>query len=675
MRTTGSTVRILGGLVALAGTLALTGAQKSIYTKHDKAFYLDQAIADFVRPGIVFNITGAQIAADGTITATFTITDPAGLPLEMAGIGTPGPVTARFLAAYIPNGQSQFVAWNARSVSDQVNNSGRTATQATLDSGGTFNTIATGQYTYTFKTKAVGFDPTATTRIGGQVSRDLTSFGLTTYGIDAVYTFVPNGSTPTNVREVVLTQTCNGCHDPLAVHGGARQKVEYCIMCHTPQSSDPETGNTVDFKVMIHKIHMGEHLPSVKAGGKYEIIGFNNSVTDFSDVTFPQDPGTCKACHQPGAAQANNYLTQPTAATCGSCHDDVNLATGLNHPGGPQPNDKMCANCHIPQGELEFDASIIGAHTNPNFSNQLPGIAWGIEKVDNGTAGQSPTVTFSIHDKLGNPISLSAMGRVALVLAGPTSDYASYVSENAIAATGGNGEYMYTFKYQIPATATGTYTVGIEGTRNITLNPGTVQAVVQRDWGLNKTFSFSVDGTPLQARRQVVALDNCNKCHGQLLLHGNNRSAIEQCVLCHNPNDTDAAMRPVTAGAPQTVDFRTMIHKIHTGDQLTSDFTIYGFGGSVNNFNHVTFPGDRRDCAKCHVNESEDLPLSPNLLPVVTPRDYLNPTQPETAACLACHTEKAVASHALANTTTLGESCDVCHGTDGEFSVDKVHAR
>jgi OmcA/MtrC family decaheme c-type cytochrome len=217
--------------------------------------------------------------------------------------------------------------------------------------------------------------------------------------------------------------------------------------------------------------------------------------------------------------------------------------------------------------------------------------------------------------------------------------------------------------------------VGIEGTRNITLNPGTVQAVTQRDWGPNKTFSFSVDGTPLQARRQVVSIDNCNKCHGTLLVHGNNRSSIEQCVLCHNPNDSDAAMRPVSAGAPETVDFRTMIHKIHTGNELTRDFTIYGYGGSKNNFNGVTFPGDRRDCAKCHVNESEDLPLSPNLLPVVTPRDYLNPTQPETAACLACHTDKATASHALANTTTLGESCDVCHGSDGEFSVDKVHAR
>ncbi len=54
-----------------------------------------------------------------------------------------------------------------------------------------------------------------------------------------------------------------------------------------------------------------------------------------------------------------------------------------------------------------------------------------------------------------------------------------------------------------------------------------------------------------------------------------------------------------------------MIHRIHTGEELTQDFTIYGFNGSVNNFNHVLFPGDLRDCLKCHVDGTQQVADNP----------------------------------------------------------------
>src|SRR6185437_14684568 len=135
--------------------------------------------------------------------------------------------------------------------------------------------------------------------------------------------------------------------------------------------------------------------PSVQAGTPYN-IGSN----DWSTVELPSDPRRCEMCHQQttGAAQATAYLTTPSRAACGACHDDVNFATGTNHPGGPQVTDNLCSTCHIPQGELEFDASIKGAHTIPDQSTQIGGINFAILKVTGGTPGTAPTVTFTTKD-------------------------------------------------------------------------------------------------------------------------------------------------------------------------------------------------------------------------------------------------------------------------------------
>jgi OmcA/MtrC family decaheme c-type cytochrome len=678
---TGSGVRRAAILALVIGGAVLSSAPgpnrgtKPRFTKHDKAYYKPAAVINFVRPGLVVKIVSASIAQDGTISARFTIQDTAGLPLDRSGVTTPGPVSTSFIAATIPQGKTQYTAYTTRLQTSPI--TGNSATQAGTDSGGTYTQNGDGDYTYTFKTRAPsGFDVTATHSIGVYASRDLSEFDLGTNYSNDVFNFVPNGSAVTTIRDVVPTEACNQCHDPLSAHGGARQLVALCVLCHTPQTTDPDTGNTVDFKVMIHKIHDGANLPSVVAGGKYQIIGYNQSVNDFSTVVFPDDVRDCTKCHRAPATQADNYLTKPSRAACGSCHDDVNFDTGLNHAGGlAQHDDTMCARCHIPDDGLEFSAGILGAHTIPTMSKALPGVVIGLEKVDNGSAGQSPTVTFTLKNKAGDPLDASKMSRLALVLAGPTTDYTSAISEDARMATpAGDGTYMYTFTATVPADATGTYTIGAEGYNNVTLLPGEVNQMTVRDAAVNQELDFSVDGSPIAPRRMVVDINKCNVCHTSLSVHGNNRNQVKQCVLCHNPTATDADQRPASANPPQGINFAMMIHKIHTGEDLTTDYTIYGFGGSKNNFNDVRFPGDRRDCDKCHVNSSDTPPIGATLA-VTDPRGPINPVQPTTSACTGCHTDIAAASHALSNTTVLGEACAVCHGADGEFSVDKVHAR
>ncbi len=73
-------------------------------------------------------------------------------------------------------------------------------------------------------------------------SRDLTEFDLGTQYDNETFDWVPMGGPVTLIRDVVVTETCNKCHDPLALHGGSRREIKVCVTCHTPQTTDPDYG-------------------------------------------------------------------------------------------------------------------------------------------------------------------------------------------------------------------------------------------------------------------------------------------------------------------------------------------------------------------------------------------------------------------------------------------------
>jgi OmcA/MtrC family decaheme c-type cytochrome len=651
---------------------------------------------------LTIRIESAAIAQDGAITTTFSLTDPQGLPLDRTGVETPGPISLSFIAAHIPSGRNQYVDYVTRTQTGAVSG---TVTQAASETNGVFAAAGDG-YRYTFTTRApAGFNAATTHTIGIYGSRDLTEFDLGTNYASATFDFVPNGSAVTVTRDVIRDQSCNRCHDQISAHGGSRRGIEICVLCHTPQTTDPDSGHTMDLPVMVHKIHMGEELPSVVAGKPYQIIGFQGSVHDYSTVVHPADPRRCEVCHaqDTGAAQATAYLTKPTRVACGSCHDDVDFATGANHAAGPQVSDNQCATCHIPQGELDFDASIKGAHLVPADSQSLKGLVFQIQKVENGLAGQRPRVTFTVKDNSGAAVPLGSLNNLSLLMSGPTTDYGAtnfgsdvttvgYVSESAAAAAqcGGDGVCTYVFNHAVPAGARGTFAIGIEGRRTEILLPGTTTETSVQYGGDNKVAYFSVDGSPLQPRREIADIAYCNQCHVDLTLHGSNRNDVEMCVFCHNPNNTDAAQRPNATDPaertkpPQSINFNMLIHRIHTGENLREagkNYTVIGRNGSVNDFTHVRFPlmspqgapGDTRNCAKCHINDSETMPRG--VLDVRDPQGYINPVKPISAACIGCHVSAPASSHMLTNTTSIGESCGVCHATGSAFAIDKSHAQ
>ena len=157
----------------------------------------------------------------------------------------------------------------------------------------------------------------------------------------------------------------------------------------------------------------------------------------------------------------------------------MNFATGVNHPGGVQPDDKQCAGCHTAVQYTDFDASIPGAHLIPQNSTALPGIVTKINSVTNATPGNAPTVNFTVNDKSGNPIDITKLTSFRIVMSGNNVDYGvapngmARVSESpAATATGSKGVYTYTMTNKLPATAAGSYTISIEASNNVTILPG-----------------------------------------------------------------------------------------------------------------------------------------------------------------------------------------------------------
>jgi OmcA/MtrC family decaheme c-type cytochrome len=430
--------------------------------------------------------------------------------------------------------------------------------------------------------------------------------------------------------------------------------VKLCITCHTSQIIDPstgetvdhidaDTGNNIDLKIMAHKIHYGAELPSVEDGTPYQIIGFRDSVHDYSMSEFPQDIRNCTKCHTDAAAQGDNYKNNPTRAACGSCHDNVDFSTGENHP-AVQLTDNNCSGCHVPNSGTEFDISVDGAHTVLLRSRDLPGMNYEIVSVTSSETGSNRVrpgehveIVYSIKTDSGAVIDPMDMDFLEITIAGPTLDYdiQDYNGDGVLTpgeenvlrefpangSTGpdASGNFTYTFNGMIPNDASGTYAIGIAGRIERTVGgEGLILREVVEESGRNVVAYFPVTDTVAQMRRLVVDNsvedDLCSSCHGEFSkdfsIHGNIRNNTEYCVLCHNPSNDDINRRPVDGGSAVTtsIDFRQMIHKIHTGEELTNKpYIIFGFGGSLHDFSNIVFPGQTNDCESCHIRNTNIL--------------------------------------------------------------------
>jgi OmcA/MtrC family decaheme c-type cytochrome len=308
---------------------------------------------------------------------------------------------------------------------------------------------------------------------------------------NAEFDVLVDNATTIAPREVVTQANCATCHSDLSFHGGLRKDVKLCILCHTAGAEDENDSGvgggtpdaTIEFKVMIHKIHNAAHLPSVNGIGvlgdgtrdysvppkPYELAG-NGNLSDFSTVHFPVWPSlnipmprntgytlltaeqqgrddtvregvvSCDKCHGdpdgagplPPPADGDLAYAQPSRKVCGSCHDDVVWTQSYkknNQMMGAQLNDSSCIFCHPASGG---SLSVRSGHLHPLLNPSInPGFhVTGLTVAESGTnnadgtidPGEQIALTFSLTDDSGADVPPSTVTSLNAALSGPTTN-------------------------------------------------------------------------------------------------------------------------------------------------------------------------------------------------------------------------------------------------------------
>ncbi|MFY9341818.1 MAG: hypothetical protein WAT39_04980 [Planctomycetota bacterium] len=210
---------------------------------------------------------------------------------------------------------------------------------------------------------------------------------------NAVGDWLFGGATVLTPRAVSQADNCNVCHTGLRVHDGRMRDVRMCVLCHTAGAEDSNLlaatpGVTIEFQVMIHRLHNGSHLPSVlgmstDSNGNRVYPGQvgavaprpvqfahedGDEVSDYSAANFPVWPNLTVAMPRDrgysslsgtdpdGAgpllsARACEDTFRTGAAACAKCHGDPDGTGPLAAPaqGGlaySQPNRRACGACH-----------------------------------------------------------------------------------------------------------------------------------------------------------------------------------------------------------------------------------------------------------------------------------------------------------------------------------------
>jgi OmcA/MtrC family decaheme c-type cytochrome len=545
--------------------------------------------------------------------------------------------------------------------------------------------------------------------------------------------WVPSGADAPATRSIATVDSCNECHGELAIHGGGRRQVEYCVTCHNPGSTDANSGETVDFSVLAHSLHRGIDLPV----GPYVIWGYRDSEHDYSHVGYPQEIQNCVKCHDStdeATPDGDNWFERPSAVACEGCHNDLDVRESTTeHLAGMQVDDSNCSTCHTSE-------TIQASHLTENATPNNPGLADGLWDITYALqsatmSGNTLTVELVIEadgtalDLTSLPDDLSDPGRYPnLMLAwaeaqdgmAAPSDWnnlgndsgqptrmslGNLVSDGAVSHSAGVNTLVVEEAFPTGASLRA---VAIEGY---------FRQDVDGDEVARHAVSviLSVDGD--EERRTVVDGAKCGSCHEWFEAHGGNRVYEPQvCAMCHNPNLSSSGTELDPDNPEASNALRDMVHGIHAPSvrEQPLDFVRNRNGGSQYTFiahdqledypdgHVVAYPNDIGDCTVCHDGDTylpESVPVDGLASTHVTwdgtsdidgaratvPNDDDEVTSPTAAGCGSCHDSHIATAHMEQNGGAVlwpryewvdegpYETCALCHGEGRSADVTTLH--
>lgn len=334
-------------------------------------------------------------------------------------------------------------------------------------------------------------------------------------------------------------------------------------------------------------------------------------------------------------------------------------------------------------------APIIGLNQR-NSSNQLNNLAFTIAKLVPGTNG-SPS-------RWVNYVVTSAPGAGTVAGARPTRDREGTLVDH------GDGSYTYTFARDI--TLASSQVAGLTESGDIrradlddlTYNPNLTHRLVIEYGGnianttptvafenpLNIVYDFvpatGAAVTSANTQREIVTTEQCNTCHGRLLITGTAQfphpAAVDTryCAICHTSQR--AFGRAVTVGT-RNVDtftgttwvineegevevvgeFVNLIHKIHAGSTLIEQ----GYNYAGIEFNDLTNPANPSLCRRCHDDAT-------------APQGSNWHNAPSRKACGSCHDDVHFATGTAHSAGLIVQTSDAaCTGCHNSASIQQNH--